>query len=122
MITEPPVMPEFEVYLAEIEAQRARDRSPVIVWLILAGGFVCVILGAVLTIPLPEAGIPLLLVGLRLLALRLPWAARAYAHLRFRWSRAKGWWRAKPGWVRDVVTAITVLIFIVIVKLIWAAL
>ncbi len=45
--------------------------------------------GAVLLVPLPELGLPLLLVGLRLLALEYEWAARAYVPVARFWDRVK---------------------------------
>ena len=47
------------------------------------------LLGAVLLVPLPELGLPLLLVGLRLLALEYEWAARAYVPVARFWGRVK---------------------------------
>jgi Beta-lactamase len=61
-------VPDFESILADIQAQRARKRSPLVLGAVLAGGFLAAAIGIVLAIPLPEVGIPLLLVGLRLLA------------------------------------------------------
>ena len=46
-------------------------------------------LGVVLVLPLPEIGLPLLVVGLRLLALRYDWAARAYLPVARLWARLK---------------------------------
>ena len=45
--------------------------------------------GAILLVPLPELGLPLLLVGLRLLALQFEWAARAYTPVARLWDRLK---------------------------------
>ena len=45
--------------------------------------------GAILLVPLPELGLPLLLFGLRLLALQFEWAARAYTPVARLWDRLK---------------------------------
>ena len=55
---------------------------------VLGGGLVGLI-GVVLVVPLPELGLPLLLVGLRLLALEYEWAARAYVPVARLWDRLK---------------------------------
>ena len=55
----------------------------------LAGGWAAGLLGVVLVLPLPELGLPLLVVGLRLLALRYDWAARAYLPVARLWTRVK---------------------------------
>lgn len=112
-------MSDLQAILAEVHAQRARTRSPFVTAAILVGGFAAALLGAVLAIPLPEAGVPLLLLGLRLLALRLEWAATAYAHVKWRWNRVKAWWRAKPRWVREGMLWGIAVAFLIILKLLW---
>ena len=69
-----------EEALARLEEarDRHRSRSPGHRLAVLAGGWAAGLLGVVLVLPLPELGLPLLVVGLRLLALRYDWAARAY--------------------------------------------
>jgi len=42
-----------------------------------------------LVVPIPELGLPLLLVGLRVLALEFEWAARAYVPVARLWSHLK---------------------------------
>jgi broad specificity phosphatase PhoE len=71
----------------------ARDRHlrrgrPVRILAVLGGGFVAVV-GCVLLVPAPELGLPLLLVGLRVLALQYEWAARAYVPVARLWERLK---------------------------------
>lgn len=51
-------------------------------WLASAGA-------VLLLVPLPELGLPLLLVGLRLLALEHAWAARGYAPVSRAWARIR---------------------------------
>lgn len=69
------------------ERQRQRSRAARILT-VLGGGLVG-LLGAVLLLPLPELGFPLLLVGLRVLALEYEWAARAYVPVARLWERLK---------------------------------
>ena len=54
---------------------------------VIAGGWVVGAFGLLLVVPVPELGLPLLLVGLRLLALRYDWAARAYLPVARLWGR-----------------------------------
>ena len=53
------------------------------------GGGLAGLIGIVLVVPLPELGLPLLLVGLRVLALEYEWAARAYVPVARLWDRLK---------------------------------
>ena len=69
------------------ERQRQRSRTARILT-VLGGGLVG-LLGAVLLLPLPELGLPLLLAGLRVLALEYEWAARAYVAVARLWERLK---------------------------------
>ena len=68
---------------------RFRARSPGRRLAALAGGWLAGFVGLVLVVPLPEVGLPLLVVGLRLLALRHDWAARAYLPVARLWERVK---------------------------------
>src|SRR5687767_4974724 len=58
-----------------------------------AAGALAAIAAIPITIVLPELGIPLLLIALRLLAVEFDWAARAYAWVVWRWDQAKTWFR-----------------------------
>ena len=80
-----------EEALARLEdaRDRHRARSPGRRLAVLAGGWAAGLLGVVLVLPLPELGLPLLVVGLRLLALRYDWAARAYLPVARLWARLK---------------------------------
>ena len=69
------------------ERQRQRSRAARVLT-VLGGGLVG-LLGAVLLLPLPELGLPLLLVGLRVLALEYEWAERAYVPVARLWERLK---------------------------------
>jgi hypothetical protein len=55
----------------------------------VAVGLVTGAAAAVLVVPFPELGVPLLLAALRLLALEFEWAARAYEPVLRTWERAK---------------------------------
>ena len=68
---------------------RHQARSPGRRLVVLAGGWAAGVLGVVLVLPVPELGLPLLVVGLRLLALRHDWAARAYLPVARVWARLK---------------------------------
>ena len=71
------------------ERQRQRPRAARILT-VLGGGLVGLVGAALLLLLLvPELGFPLLLVGLRLLALEYEWAARAYVPVARLWDRLK---------------------------------
>jgi hypothetical protein len=77
---------------------RHRARSPGRRTAVVAGGWAAVVVGVLFVVPFPEVGLPLLLVGLRLLALRYDWAARAYLPIARLWARVKALSRtAKVG-------------------------
>ena len=48
-----------------------------------------------LAIVLPEAGVPALLVALRLLAVEFDWAERAYATVTWRWGQLRESYRSR---------------------------
>ena len=69
---------------------RQRERSRAARILTVLGGALAGLLGAVLLLlVVPELGFPLLLVGLRLLALEYEWAGRAYVPVARLWDRLK---------------------------------
>jgi hypothetical protein len=76
---------------AALDAARERHRARTSVRRAAAvvGGWVALLLGAAVVVPLPELGFPLLLVGLRVLALRYDWAARAYLPVAGLWARLR---------------------------------
>ena len=76
---------------ARLEAarERHRERSILARTLAVVGGGLAGLTGAVVVLPVPELGLPLLLVGLRLLALEYAWAARAYIPVARLWDRVK---------------------------------
>jgi len=77
---------------ARLEAARARhrQRSRSVRIVTVLGGGLAGLVGTVAVLPLPELGLPLLLVGLRVLALEYEWAARAYVPVVRLWDRLKG--------------------------------
>ena len=83
-------------------------------------GFALLVAGAPLAILLPEIGIPLVLVGLRLLAPYYVWAGRANAWVSERWERAHAWYARQPYLVRVAVLLATSLLAIVVLALLLA--
>jgi hypothetical protein len=99
---------------ARLEAARARHRRrsrAARSFTVLGGGLVGLV-GAAAVLPLPELGLPLLLVGLRVLALEYEWAARAYVPVARLWDRLKG---LSTRWK----LAIAAVCFLAIGALIW---
>lgn len=66
-------------------------------------------LGAVpLVVVLPELGVPLLLLALRLLAVEFDWAAHTFAWVIWRWERTKAWYHGASAGVRALVVLVLV--------------
>jgi hypothetical protein len=57
----------------------------------LTAGFVALTSGALVSLLLPEVGIPLLLVGTRLLGDRYKWAKTLNQRVDLGWSKTKAW-------------------------------
>jgi hypothetical protein len=57
----------------------------------LVAGFVALILGAIITLPLPEFGIPLVLFGTRLLSDKYKWAKFLNQKVVAGWAKTKAW-------------------------------
>lgn len=55
----------------------------------VSGGFASLICGALITVLLPELGVPLMLIGTRLLGDRYAWAKRLNAKVDSGWIRLK---------------------------------
>jgi xanthine/uracil permease len=87
--------------LARLHARRERGQArPTLVRVILAGiGAVLFVASVPLTVVFPEAGVPVLLIGLRLLAVEVDWAARAYVWTDWRFCQARDWLYRQPRWV-----------------------
>ena len=80
-----------DAVLEKVLAQRERHRGRSIfvrAGIVVGGGAISV-LAAPLSVPAPELGLPLLLFGLRLLALEFDWAARLYVRVE---KLARGVW------------------------------
>jgi hypothetical protein len=79
-------------------------------------GFVLLVAGAVLSVLLAEAGVPLLLLALRLLADEFDWAARGYASVATRWDEIRAWLAERNIVVRTLVlNALTIVAILVLV-------
>jgi hypothetical protein len=87
--------------LARLHARRERGQArPTLVRVILVGiGAVLFVASVPLTVVFPEAGVPVLLIGLRLLAVEVDWAARAYVWTDWRFCQARDWLYRQPRWV-----------------------
>jgi xanthine/uracil permease len=104
--------------LARLRARRERGRARstpvrVILGLIGAGLFVASI---PLTVVFPEAGVPVLLIGLRLLAVEVDWAARAYVWTDWRFCQARDWLYRQP---KAVHAALIISFVVVAVVIVW---
>ena len=63
----------------------------------LVGGFVALIVGAIITLPLPEFGIPMVLLGTRLLGDRYRWARVLNQKVDAVWIKTKNWFKKVFG-------------------------
>lgn len=92
--------------------ERHRERSVFVrVGVVIAGGTVS-LFAALLSVIAPELGLPLLLFGLRLLALEFDWAARLYTKVAKLARRVAGtlrklWPKSKVGVALGVVALVT---------------
>jgi len=106
-----------EAALARVLEHRERGRRrarPVRVALALAGA-VLLLASIPLVVVLPEAGVPALLVALRLLAVEADWAARAYAWIDWRFSQARNWFHRQSRPTRAAVIAALLAVAVVLV-------
>ena len=103
---------------ARVEHHRARgrERSVPARALLALLGLVLLVVSVPLVIVLPEAGVPALLFGLRLLAVEFDWAARAFTWVTWRWTQLLGWFHEQPAGVRS---AILVALAGVAILLLW---
>jgi uncharacterized membrane protein len=105
------VATQFADILDEVQTQRQRPRPAVVVWAAVVAGVLFALAGAALCVIFPEGGIPLLLIGLRLLALRFAWAAVAYARVRWWWVRFVAWWRSRSRALRwSIIIGVTAIV------------
>jgi putative transmembrane protein PGPGW len=119
LTTVPAVSRDPEQILGRISERRARHRArPLAIRaLVVLAGAVIAVPGAILTIVFPEAGIPLLVVALRLLALEYDWAARALGWLIIQWERIRGWLRRQSRVAHLLMASAAIAIGAVIVLL-----
>lgn len=75
---------------------------------VVALGALLLLIGAVLLVPLPEAGLPLVLGGLRLLGRRYAWARRLNVRVDAAAARAHRWWKSLAWPVRLLLGAVLV--------------
>src|SRR5687768_13223603 len=100
--------PDRAAALARVMEQReaGRARPAALRVLVAAAGLVAAVVAVPLVVLLPEVGVPLLLLALRLLAVEFDWAARGYAWVIWRWGQAKAWFHAAPAPLRALVVVV----------------
>lgn len=77
------------------QRQDGRSRSAPLRAFLGTLGALLLVAAVPLVVVLPEAGVPALLLGLRLLAVEFDWAARGYAWVTWRWGRLLAWFHAR---------------------------
>jgi hypothetical protein len=104
--------------LGRLHARRERGRArPALVRVILGGiGVVLFVAAIPLVVVFPEAGVPVLLVALRLLAVEVDWAARAYIWTDWRFCQARDWLHRQP---RSVHAALILSFVVVAAVIVW---
>ena len=97
-----------EAALQRVMEQRRVGRArPTALRVLVAGaGLVALVAAVPLVVVLPELGVPLLLLALRLLAVEFDWAARGYAWVIWRWGQARAWYAAASAPVRALVVLV----------------
>ena len=96
-----------------LQREKHRGRSIFVrAGVVVAGGAVSVF-AAPLSVLSPELGLPLLLFGLRLLALEFDWAVRIYVRVEKLARRLLGWLKSKVG------IAVVLLIAAVVAVAVW---
>lgn len=104
----------FERVMKRREAGRAGP--PALRFVMAAVGLIDAVAAVPLVVVLPELGVPLLLVALRLLAVEFDWAARSYAWVIWCWGRAKAW---HHGASRPVQALVVLVLLALLVGLAW---
>jgi hypothetical protein len=104
---QPSARSERAVALDEILARRERHRRrPVVLRAgLVALGFLAGLVALPVVVVLPEAGVPLLIAALGLLALEFDWAAQAFAWVVWRWRQFRRWFSARSPAVRVALVA-----------------
>lgn len=109
-----------EAALARVYAYRVRARArPAAVRALLAVlGSLLLVASIPLIVVLPEAGIPALLVALRLMAVEADWAARAYAWTDWRFVQLRHWFQRQSRLIRWTIMAVLLLVAVALVWLV----
>ncbi|MDP7724665.1 hypothetical protein [Mycobacterium sp. TY814] len=109
-----------EAALARVHAYRNRARArPATVRALLAVlGSLLLVASVPLIVVLPEAGIPALLVALRLMAVEADWAARAYAWTDWRFVQLRHWFQRQSRLIRWTIMAVLLLVAVALVWLV----
>ncbi|MGI8539827.1 MAG: hypothetical protein ACR2N0_08625 [Rubrobacteraceae bacterium] len=113
---------EMDATLARVFERRERHRERSIffrIGVVVAGGAVS-LFAALLSILTPEFGLPLLLFGLRLLALEFDWAARLYTRVAKVAKKVAGslrrlWPKSKVGVALVILALVAVAAFVIFV-------
>jgi hypothetical protein len=113
---------EMDATLARVFERRERHRERSIffrIGVVVAGGAVS-LFAALLSIVTPEFGLPLLLFGLRLLALEFDWAARLYTRVAKVAKKVAGslrrlWPKSKVGVAVVILALVAVAAFVIFV-------
>lgn len=113
--------PAHDGVLEKVLMRRERHRGrPLFVRAgVVAAGGVVGLFAVLLSVVVPEVGLPLLLFGLRLLALEFDWAARVYARVAGLARRLAGtfgrfWSRSKVWVVLAVAALVAVAVFVLL--------
>lgn len=95
---------------------RGRNRSALsrVAFAVLGGALLAA--SVPLVILLPEVGIPAMLVGLRLLAVEVDWAASAFAWIDWRYVQVRQWFHRQALPVR---AAVILVLLAIAVALVW---
>ena len=101
---------------------RGRRRSLPLRVLFAAVGGVVLVVSAPAVILLPEVGVPLVLIALRILAVEAMPAARAYAWIDWRFNQVRTWFHSQPRSVRALVIVVLACVAVVAVWLVFHAL
>jgi hypothetical protein len=97
------------------QRERHRQRSMFVRVAFVIAGSAAGIVGAILTIVVPEFGLPLLLLGLWLLAYEFDWAARAHARVARLLKRWREWFGRLSPWKKGGLIAAAILIVAAVV-------
>lgn len=105
--------------LARVYTYRDRGRArpmPLRALIAVLGGLLLIV-SVPLIVVLPEAGIPALLVALRLMAVEADWAAKAYAWTDWRFAQLRQWFHRRSRLTRWTIMAVLLLAAVALVWL-----